>query len=138
MLESLPSREKPADLSSRGLTPMGLAANQLWKCGPGWLKTPKPLCMRPSLEEISEPWLSEMKASSKVGVHSLLTPQLPHHIGNIIDVKRFSFIYKLLCVTTYILKFVSVLKGRSETPRGECIYFFSGAYEPPRREGAFN
>ena len=72
--------------------------------------------MTPSLEEIPEPCLAELKASYKVGVHSLLTPQLPHHIGNIIDVKQFSFIHKLLRVTAYVLKFVSILKGRSETP----------------------
>ena len=110
-----PGRENPADLPSRGLTPTELATNQLWRCGPDWLKTPEPLCMAPSLEEIPEPCLAELKASSKVGVHSLLTPQLPHRIGNIIDVKRFSSIHKLLRVTAYVLKFVSILKGRSET-----------------------
>ena len=110
-----PGRQNPADLPSRGLTPTELATNQLWRCGPDWLKTPEPLCMAPSLEEIPEPCLTELKASSKVGVHSLLTPQLPHHIGNIIDVKRFSSIHKLLRVTAYVLKFVSILKGRSET-----------------------
>ena len=82
-----PGRENPADLPSRGPTPTELATNQLWKCRPDWLKTLEPLCMAPSLEEIPEPCLTELKPSSKVGVHSLLTPQLPHRIGNIIDVK---------------------------------------------------
>ena len=66
--------------------------------------------MAPSLEEIPEPCLTELKASSKVGVHSLLTSQLPHRIGNIIDVKQFSSIHMLLRVTAYILKFVSIFE----------------------------
>ena len=111
-----PDRENPADLPSRGLTLTELAINQLWKCGPDWLKTPEPLCKTPSLEEIPEPCLAELKASSKVGIHSLMTPHLPHHIGNIIDVEQFSSIHKLLRVTAYILKFVSILTGRSENP----------------------
>ena len=105
-----PGRENPANLPSRGLTPTELATNQLWKCGSDWLKTPEPLCMTPSLE-IPEPCLGELKASSKVGVHSLLTPQLPYRIGNIIDIKRFSSIHKLLHVTAYILKFCQYFEG---------------------------
>ena len=80
------------------------------------LPAPEPLCRTPSLEQIPELCLAELKASSKVRVHSLLTPHLPHRIGNIIDVKRFSSIHKLLRVTAYFLKFVSILKGVSENP----------------------
>ena len=111
-----PGRENPADLPTRGLTPTELATNQLWKCGPDWLKALEPLCRTSSLEEIPELCLAELKASSKVRVHSLLTPHLPHRIGSIIDVKRFSSIHKLLRVTAYVLKFVSILKGVSENP----------------------
>ena len=31
-------RDNPADLPSRGLTPRELAASQLWKNGPDWLR----------------------------------------------------------------------------------------------------
>ena len=79
-------------------------------------QTPEPLCRTPSLEEIPEPYLTKLKVSSKVRVHSLLTPHLPYLIGNTIDVKRFSSIHKLLRVTAYILKFVSILKGIPENP----------------------
>ena len=81
-LDHCPGRENPADLASRGLTPTELATNQLWKHGPDWLKTSKLQCMTSSSGEIPEPCLTELKASSRVGIHSLLTPQLPYRIGN--------------------------------------------------------
>ena len=71
-----PGRENPADLLLRGLTPTELATNQLWKCGPNWLKTPETLSMTPSLEEIPEPCLTELKASSKVGLFKDRQPSM--------------------------------------------------------------
>ena len=111
-----PGKENPADLPSRGLTPVELTANQLWKYGPEWLRTPKLPCETPSLEEIPEPCLAELKAPSKVGVHSLLTSQLPCHISNIVNIAQYSSVHKLLRVTAYVLKFVMILKKRCETP----------------------
>jgi hypothetical protein len=111
-----PGKENPADLPSRGLTPVELATNQLWKHGPEWLRTPKLQCTTPCSEMIPESCLAEMKAPPKVGIHSLLTPQLPCRISNVVDIKRFSSIHKLLHVTAYVLKFVRILKGEHEPP----------------------
>ena len=109
-----PSKENPADLPSRGLTPGELATNQLWKHGPEWLRNPKLSCVTTSLETVPESCLAELKAPPKVGVHSLMTSRLPCRISNVIDIKRFSSIYKLLRVTACVLKFVRILKGENE------------------------
>ena len=112
-----PGKENPADLSSRGLAPTELAANQLWKFGPDWLRNPKPPCMVPSVAELPEPCLAELRSSSRVGTHSLLTPQpLSCCISRIIDIERFSSIHKLVRVTAYVLQFVKALKHQCESP----------------------
>ena len=109
-----PGKENPADIPTRGLTPAELASSQLWRHGPEWLRTPKPPCVLPSSETIPESCLAELKAPPKVGVHSLLTPQLPCRISNVVDIKRVSSVHKLLRVTAYVLKFVRILKGKDE------------------------
>ena len=56
-----------------------------------------------------------LKAPSEVGIHRLLTPQLPCCISNVIDIKRFSSIHKLLRAA-YVLKFVRMLRRKCQTP----------------------
>ena len=109
-----PGKENPADLPSRGLTLEELATSQLWKHGPEWLRNPKHSSVIPS-ETVPESCLAELKASPR-GVHSLLTSRLLYRISNVVDIKRFSSIHNLLCVTAYILKFVRILKGKIEPP----------------------
>lgn len=105
-------KENPADLPSRGLAPAELASNQLWRYGPDWLTTLKcrPPCTTPSVEEVPEPCLVELKTSPKVGTHSLLNPEPPCRISNVIDIARFSSVNKLLRVTAYVLNFVEILR----------------------------
>ena len=59
-------KENPADLPSRGLTPTELVLSQVWKYGPDWLKIPESPRITPSIENIPEPCLVELKSSSKV------------------------------------------------------------------------
>ena len=109
-------KENPADLPSRGLAPTELVSNQLWEHGPDWLTTPKcrPPCTTPSEEEVPEPCLVELKISPEVGTHSLLNPETPCRIGNVIDIARFSSVHKLFRVTAYVLKFVEILKKKRD------------------------
>ena len=79
-------KDNPVDLPSRGLTPTELATNWLLKSGPDWLRNPKPLCVVPSVE-IPEPCLAELRASSRVEFHSLLTSQPTCRTSNIIDIE---------------------------------------------------
>ncbi len=70
LTESCPGKENPADLPSRGLTPLVLS--QVWKYGPDWLKIPESPRITGTPEKIPEPCLVELKSSSKVEAHSLL------------------------------------------------------------------
>ena len=100
-------KENPADIPSRGLTPVDLSVNYLWKNGSEWLKTSINVAQLP--EEIPELCVTELKATSQGAVHNLLTTQ-PPSIGQIIDIQRFSSIHKLYRVTAYVLKFIKLLR----------------------------
>lgn len=81
------------NLPSRGLS---VATNHLWRYGPGWLVMPIISPVETPEPEIPKSCFAELKASSMVGAHSLLIPQLPCRLSNVIDVKRFSSAIKLL------------------------------------------
>ena len=86
------SEENPADIPSRGLTPLELSVAQMWRNGPEWLKTS--INITPLPEEIPELCVAELKTTSQGAVHNLLTTQ-PPCIGQLIDIQRFSSIQKL-------------------------------------------
>ena len=91
-------KENPADIPSRGMTPLELSTSKLWRNEPEWLKAqtnPVPLPV-----EIPEPCVAELKASSRVAVHSLLISR-PPGISHIIDCERFNTIHKLYRVLMF-------------------------------------
>ena len=106
-------KENPADIPSRGLTPLELSVNQMWKNGPEWLKTS--INVTPLPEEIPELCVAELKTASQGVVHSLLTTQ-PPRIGQLIDIQRFSSVHKLYRATAYVLRFVKLLRRRVKSP----------------------
>lgn len=104
-------KENPADIPSRGLSPLELANNQLWKNGPVWLKTS--INVTPLPEEIPDLCVPELKITGKEEVHNLLTTQ-PPSIGQLMDIERFSDLDKLYRSTAYVLKFVKLLRKTVE------------------------
>ena len=107
-----PGKENPADLPSRGLTVLELTANQLWRCGPDWLRNTSPPLIVPPTQDIPELCTAELK----VGTHSLLIPPSSCRLSDIIDVKRFSSMDKLCRVTSRLLLFLKILKRTCESP----------------------
>ena len=109
MLGSLLSQENPANIPSRGLTPLMLSVNQMWKDECKWLKTSIHVALLP--EGMPELCVAELKTISGGVVHNLLTTQ-PPSIGQLIDIQRFNSIHKLYRATAYVFKFVKLLRQR--------------------------
>ena len=102
-----PGADNPADIPSRGLTPIELSASKLWHCGPDWLlkATDDDL---PATAEIPADCLAEMRLKDRE-THSLLATTT---IGleNVMDCGRYSSLSRLLSVTAYVMKFIRALK----------------------------
>ena len=105
-------KENPADIPSRGATPLELSVNQMWQNGPAWLKTS--IDSTPLPEEMPDLCVTELKTTTKEMVHNLLTTQ-PPAISQLIDIERFSTNHKLFRTTAYVLKFMKLLKKRVTT-----------------------
>ena len=89
-------KENPADIPSRGLAPLELSVNQLWREGPYWLKANGDAAALP--DEIPEQCVPELRVTSPDTAHNLLTIQVST-ISQFISVERFSTIQKLYRAT---------------------------------------
>ena len=102
-----PGCENPADLPSRGLSPIELSVNSLWHCGPDWLKVPRDANLADM--EMPTDCLAEMKTNNRMA-HSLLTGTTTIYMESIIPCKNFSSFDRLILVTVYAKRFVNNLK----------------------------
>lgn len=100
------SKENPADLISRGLTPNDLLSSSLWLNGPQWLKQdenkwPKDIIrINPDIE------IPEARTISNA------TFIQNNYLLQIIE--RYSDLYKLQSVVAYVLRFINNLKTKRE------------------------
>ena len=109
----IPGLENPADVPSRGATPLELLVNKLWRDGPE-----VPLG-HADIEEISgseilPECLKELRVSEKRSVHGLLVSGTAEHsISTIVEIQNFSSFSRLTNVLTYVLKFCSNLRRKT-------------------------
>ena len=103
-----PGVDNPADVPSRGLTPLELSANRLWHCGPDWLakKTDEVLL---GGAEAPEDCVAEMRSEDRKA-HTLLAGDAAVSLEDVITCRNYSSVGRLLTVTAYVLKFVQALK----------------------------
>ena len=107
-----PGQENPADMPSRGLTTTELTVSKLWRSGPEWLEDEINVdCDQQQLAMPTE-CTAELKAKDKKMVHSLLNCQspTPSNLESIICGEKYSTLSRLLRVTAYVLRFISLLK----------------------------
>ena len=102
-------KDNPADLSSRGLTMPELAASELWRNGPAWLKD--------QLDDFTDPQMpeecfTEMKGCQHEITHGLVTQDESLGIEKIMECENFSSLHRLLSVTAKVLKFCQTLSSR--------------------------
>jgi len=95
-----PGKENPADLPSRGLTPLELSASALWRHGPLWMTESDAPDPDPhphiNLIDMPEDCAQEMKGTSKATAHTLLNQSPTASIGAIMRCQEFSSLPKLL------------------------------------------
>ena len=104
-----PGKENPADIPSRGVTPLELSRSTLWLHGPDWLKDP---VLGTDEETLLMPTESTEELKCKL-THSMLTnDNSDGSIGQVMSCTDFSCIQRLLRVTAYVQKFIEALKYR--------------------------
>ena len=107
-----PGRENPADIPSRGMTPSELSISTLWRHGPNWL-----ICFTMEWNLVEDPempegCLKELKNTQHRGTHTLLSSGESIDLSCIINCSEYSKLNRLLRVTAYVIRAVSVLKSR--------------------------
>ena len=104
--------DNPADLLTRGISCENLDNSKLWWNGPEWLITGDwPICdvidskiLTCQSDEIDE---NELKVDDKGNVSTRKT------LADIIDIKRYSSLGRLLRVTAYVMRFINKLKKQN-------------------------
>ncbi len=110
-------RDNPADLPSRGVSPLELLVNPLWQNGPYWLRDVE-VNSRQRLS-MPEGCFAELKIRDRSLVHGLLVTKEPTGLGQIMRCEDFSSLTRLLAVTARLLKFVRILRNKVHHESGD-------------------
>ncbi|XP_072403251.1 uncharacterized protein [Diabrotica undecimpunctata] len=95
------SKDNPADLVSRGISPYELEVSNLWWSGPSWLN--KSECDWPQEVKCPEN-LPELKCASNAFLIRALEP--------VVDISRFSSLSKLIRTVAFVLRFISMISNK--------------------------
>lgn len=90
-----------------------LSRTNVWLNGPSWLHR-KAFSAISQFDEdtVPEECSAEMKRTATKSTHILLVSATSKRIGILIDCKRYGSFHKLLRVTSLVIKFALLLKGR--------------------------
>ena len=111
-----PGVDNQADLPFRGVKPVDLAKNDLWRGGPHWIggapDAETPLEMPPECS-------IELRANDRPTVLRVTATMDSSNIEAVIDCQRYSSLQKPLKVTARVLEFINALKRRMK-PADKC------------------
>ena len=103
----------PADIPSRGATPLELPVNELWRDSPEVPLGSADIEEQYTTEILPE-CLEELQTSEKRSVYGLLVSGAADYgIGNLVKIKNFSNFSRLINVLTNVLKFRSILQRKA-------------------------
>ena len=108
-----PGKDNPADIPSRGITPLELSTRVLWHVGPPWLGKGEPSSSIGN-EEVQLPveCLSELRSKDQQLVHGLLMAGTATKLSQMIDCKKFGSFERLISTTALVLKFGRILLNK--------------------------
>ena len=108
MSDVSPGGLDPEDLGSRGVTASRLSESKLWGEGPSWL----------TKGEVDWPKGVQLENSTDIGVERRKIAVLSavtvvdRKLSNVIDIKKFSKLHRLLRVTAWVMWFIRHLKAK--------------------------
>lgn len=120
-----PGELNPADLPSRGLSAKELSSSNAWWNGPSFLyRSENEWPETSQSEQVNEEQILREAVKNVPDVmHSLITTAYNNFnpkVDQIIDIRRFSDVTKLIRVTAFVIKFINKLKNRTlENHKGE-------------------
>ena len=108
-----PGKDNPADIPSRGLTPLELSVSTLWQNGPPWLGEGEPReCDGEEDIHLPEECVAELKGKDQQLAHGLLTTDSAARLSRVIDCERFESLDRLIATTALVLRFCRILLSR--------------------------
>ena len=109
----IPGDQNPADVASRGTTPLELLVDKLWQDGPK-LSIDHSVPVEQSDLDVPLECLEELRAKEKRAVQGLLASETAKSgIGSLIEVQDFSDLNRLISILTLVLKFCSKLREKA-------------------------
>ena len=117
-----PGKENPANLPSRGITPIELSVSALWRFGPPWIKGGDN-ALSPEPADMHSDCVSELKGTGKANnTHILLIPSPAIGIGKRMSCQDFSSLLGLFRVTMHVIKLArTLIKATTKVPLKEAL-----------------
>ena len=129
MWRHCPTDSSPADIGTRGESPVHLKENPLWFHGPSWITEsqdswPDQLNSRQLIDTDPQEFAEELRNEPTVNLFTSTKQLQTVNLENIIEISAYSSLSKLLRVTGLIVRFrnnlkLCVLKNRDELKYGE-------------------
>lgn len=115
----IPGIKNPADIPSRGTTPLELLVSKLWQNGPEL-----PFEQEEQHIDIPSQCLEELQASEKQAVHGLLANGgVSSGVQNLLECKSFSKLSRLINTVTNVFRFCSILRRKKTVINMSCTMF---------------